>query len=137
MSAQVFIIAAPRSGAGFLHKLLLLDESFHAGPLTSDENIVSFLEKGLTKNNYEFGEKKTKKLTPAQKLKLQTEYGSRNLKSSKVVVDYNPRLSVHVSELADAFPDAKFIFVTRNPIRAELALRARLLCKPALALVVL
>ena len=115
MSAQIFIIAAPRSGAGLLHKLLLLDESFHAGALTSDENIVSFLEKGLIKNNYQLGEKKTKKLTPAQKLKLQAEYGSKSSKGVKVIADYNPRLSVHVSELAEAFPDAKFIFVTRNP----------------------
>jgi hypothetical protein len=52
MKSQVFIVAAPRSGAGLLHKLLLLDESFHSGPLSLDKGVDSYLESDLKKNDY-------------------------------------------------------------------------------------
>ena len=115
MRSQVFIVAAPRSGAGLLHKLLLLDESFHSGPLSLDKGVDSYLESDLVRNKYEINPDKLKKLTPAKLAKLKEEYSVKELKKYSVLADYNPRFAIHIGQLASAFPDAKFVFVTRTP----------------------
>ena len=115
MKTQVFIVAAPRSGAGLLHKLLLLDESFHGGPLSLDESVNSYLESDLVRNKYEIKPEKLKKLTPAKLAKLKEEYSAKELKKYSVLVDYNPRFATHIGQIASACPEAKFIFVTRTP----------------------
>lgn len=115
MTSQIFIVAAPRSGAGLLHSLLLLDENFCSGSLSEDEKIALLLENDLAKNNYEIKTKKSSKLIAARVAKLENEYERKGSKTKEVFVDYSPRLAIHVSELATAFPEAKFIFVTRNP----------------------
>lgn len=115
MRSQIFIVAAPRSGAGLLHKLLLLDESFHSGPLSLDKGVDSYLESDLVRNKYEINPDKLKKLTPAKLAKLKEEYSVKELKKYSVLADYNPRFATHIGQLASAFPDAKFVFVTRTP----------------------
>ena len=115
MKSQVFIVAAPRSGAGLLHKLLLLDEKLHSGPLSLDKNVDEFLESDLSRNKYEFKPEKRKKLTPAKLAKLEEEYATKELKKYSALIDYNPRFATHIEQLASAFPAAKFVFVTRTP----------------------
>jgi uncharacterized protein (TIGR03032 family) len=115
MKSQVFIVAAPRSGAGLLHKLLLLDESFHSGPLSLDKGVDSYLESDLKKNDYAIKLERLKKLTPAKLAKLKEEYSSQKLKKYSAIIDYNPRFATQIGKLASAFPDAKFVFVTRTP----------------------
>ena len=115
MKSQVFIVAAPRSGAGLLHKLLLLDETFHSGALSLDKGVDTYLESDLVRNKYEIKPEKPKKLTPAKLAKLKEEYSAKELKKYSVLVDYNPRFATQIGKLASAFPNAKFIFVTRTP----------------------
>jgi uncharacterized protein (TIGR03032 family) len=115
VTSQIFIVAAARSGAGLFHSLFLLDKNFHSGALSEDEKIASLLEKNLAKNNYEMKDQKAGKLTAAQVAKLQSEYKGKLSQTKDVIVDYNPRLASHVTQLADTFAQAKFIFVTRSP----------------------
>jgi uncharacterized protein (TIGR03032 family) len=83
--------------------------------LSLEEKVTTYLESDLVRNNYEINPDKLKKITPAKLAKLQEEYSVRSLKKYPVLVDYNPRFAVHTHKLATAFPNAKFVFLTRTP----------------------
>ena len=112
-SQQVFIVAAPRSGAGLFHRLACLDERFSQTEL-SEASLVQIAEQELGISNFASHMLLNVGLTTADEERLKSRLNSTNNSSSGVLIDYHSSFALNVDLLAAAFPEAKFIFVCRE-----------------------
>lgn len=108
MSERVFLVAPPRSGAGVLHRLMLLDKSWAKSAL-SEKDIVSVHLGASPDSDFRVSSDVT------EELKIALEGITSG---SDKVVDFQPILASQVAILAKVFPDAKFVHVLRTPAPA-------------------
>lgn len=108
MANAVFIVSAPRSGGSALSNALIRS-GFISGSL-SDPKALDFHDE----THAEFSHRLTANdLTPEQLDSL------KKLSSELTdTVNYNPRLGLRIPLLAEVFPDAKFVLLTRMPVAA-------------------
>lgn len=109
MISPVCIVAAPRSGAASLHRLVAAS-GFEDGHL-SDPNLLDYKKAGVDSHYSHFLNQQN--ITP--EIQKTLDEHSQALDGT---VNYNPRLGLRIDVLASAFPDAKFVFVTRTPAAA-------------------
>lgn len=112
-SQQIFVVAAPRSGAGLFHQLSLLDQSFSESEL-SKVSLVELAAKELDKESFASHELLGIGLTEDQEQQLVAKLCETSSGDSSVLIDYQPGFAQNVDLLAEAFPEAKFVFVARH-----------------------
>jgi uncharacterized protein (TIGR03032 family) len=110
--SQLFVIAAPRSGAGLFHESVISSKEFSNSELSTTSLIdIALSELGITPGNThaisELG------LSDAQRDLLKTKIESLAAEVSGNLVDYHPGFTLNVDFLAEVFPEAKFVFVSR------------------------
>jgi uncharacterized protein (TIGR03032 family) len=113
MSSHVFIVGAPRAGAGLVHACLTQDSSWVKSSLS---------EKGISGSSFASSEQELTAEQTAQheqgiRQQLRSAFADNNA-SGSVLVDYHHSFGMNVSALAAEFPDAKFIHVLRGPAPA-------------------
>lgn len=116
-SQKVFIIAAPRQGAGLFHELICLDNSFQSSELSRTSlTDLAFseleLESVASHNLLDID------LTDDEQNRLITHLQALVSSVSGACVDYHPSFAINVPLLRKAFPEAKFIFVGRDFARS-------------------
>ena len=104
----IFVVAAPRSGAQALHRLLI-QSGFSDGAL-SDPKVLDQGDKETESYSHLLGFEDLTEQTKQKLAKLSGEIAG--------TVNYNPRLALRIDALADFFPDSKFVFLTRTPAAA-------------------
>lgn len=109
---QVFLVAAPRSGAGLLHEMLKLDSKWSATDLSGDQLWKYFPIDAGTKPSSD-DSKNTSHKSFEDFLKTQVQPASSE--SGGYFVDYQVYLGQEIAALAEAFPDARFVVVERDP----------------------
>jgi hypothetical protein len=128
-SKLIFLISQPRSGSSMLQQLLLQNEKISSSPeswqmiqlvytFKLQENKVGYNPKQASINFNRFldeqpgGLKNFKSLIRNTSLTL---YKDRT-QDSNYFLDKTPRYYHIIDELKELFPNAKFIFLTRNPL---------------------
>jgi uncharacterized protein (TIGR03032 family) len=96
---QVIILAAPRSGGGLVHELILQHGHYSSGKLSSRDFLRVLDNDGL----------KPDELVEALALEGSEE---------GAIFDYSPFLGVHAEVLVRALPNALYVQVLRQPIHA-------------------
>lgn len=112
-SQRVFIVAAPRSGAGLFHRLACLNEGLSQTEL-SEVSLVQIAAEELGVDSFASHRLLSVGLSSSDEEKLKSRLKSTDLNDSGVLIDYHPSFGLNVDLLAAAFPDAKFIFVARE-----------------------
>lgn len=110
MTERVFIVGAPRSGAGLLHTIWQLDPRWAPSALSGRQVIdevpgLSVAERGFTSHRLTDAD-----LDDAVRAALDTAVAD----AGEQTVDWNARASLRIPLLAAAFPDAKFVLVVRD-----------------------
>jgi uncharacterized protein (TIGR03032 family) len=109
MTSPVFIVSAPRSGATALHRLLV-DSGFEDGELSHP----TLLDIKNAAKDANYSHQLNQDLI-TKDIENTLDGLVSNLEGT---VNYNPRLGLRIDALAKAFPNAKFVFVTRTPAAA-------------------
>lgn len=112
-SQRVFVVAAPRSGAGLFHRLALLEDQLSPSEL-SDQSLVQLAAQELGISDFASHQLLNLGLPESDIEKLQSRLGSVQPASSGVSIDFHPSFAMNVDLLAAAFPDAKFVYLTRE-----------------------
>lgn len=112
-SQRVFIVAAPRSGAGLFHHLACLSEGLSQTEL-SEVSLVQIAAEELGVNSFASHQLLNVGLSSSDEEKLKSRLKSTDLNDSGLLIDYHPSFGLNVDLLAAAFPDAKFVFVSRD-----------------------
>jgi uncharacterized protein (TIGR03032 family) len=117
---KLFIVSAPRSGAGLFHELVLLDPAWSSSKLSEGEILT--LAKSLSQSKELSGEAKVstfstdriselEEVNVAEELRLSQENQSDRTGNQ---VDYHPSFGVNLDFLYSHYPEAKFVFVSRD-----------------------
>lgn len=110
MAQKVFVVAPARAGAGLFEQVLKLDKSWAASALSNPNAFRKITElKSETKDQQYSHSLNESDFTEANELPAEA--------NGAVEVAYNPRFALQLPFLKRAYPDAKFIYVTRNPLR--------------------
>ena len=129
MKQIIFLISAPRSGSTLLQKLLVTSENINTAaepwwllPLLrykSNQGYESYNKRIASKAIEDFDEyvnRKTGSSLDNEIAKMvQAVYGSL-APDSGYFLDKTPRYYLIIDELRELFPQAKFIFLIRNPL---------------------
>lgn len=110
MSQKVFIIGPARSGAGLFEQVLRLDKNWAATGLSSGNAFKALLETQGIEKGKDFNHSLS-----AKHVKDGIELPADG--NADVEVAFNPRFAIQIPFLKKAYPKAKFIYVTRNPLR--------------------
>jgi uncharacterized protein (TIGR03032 family) len=112
-SQQIFIVAAPRSGAGLFLELSCLAQDFSRTEL-SDTSLVEIAADELGIDVFASHSLLDLGLSAAEEQKLIAKLKSFYPASSGTSIDYHPSFAPNVGLLAKTFPEAKFVFVARE-----------------------
>jgi hypothetical protein len=112
-SQQVFVVAAPRSGAGLFHHLACLDQGLSQTEL-SDVSLVQIASEKLGISSFASHHLLGVGLSSDDEEKLKSRLKSASQTGSGVLIDFHSSFALNVDLLASAFPEAKFIFVSRE-----------------------
>jgi uncharacterized protein (TIGR03032 family) len=112
-SQRVFVVAAPRSGAGLFHRLACLDEGITQTEL-SELSLVQMAAEELGIDSFASHQLLNVGLGSADEEKLKSRLNSANQAGSSALIDYHPSFGLNVDLLAAAFPEAKFVFISRE-----------------------
>ena len=119
LASRIFLVAAPRSGAGLVHQLLLLDSTWKASTLSNSDPLAALKEISSESRGFDGKALDETLLSDEVRLALgESETSEAGDSNSQVLVDYRPLLSQRIGLLAAAFPEAKFIHVMRTPLPA-------------------
>ena len=116
-SQKIFVVAAPRSGAGLFHELSLFDQGLSETDL-SKVSLVELAARELGKESFASHELLGIGLTEGEKQQLVSKLRETSTGGSPVSIDYHPGFVQNVDLLVEAFPDARFVFVARNFVEA-------------------
>jgi hypothetical protein len=119
----IFVVGLPRTGTSLVERILSRAEGTQpCGELTVVQNVISKLLKDITART-------EKSLTGDDIARLQTDltkgYAAYS-DSSPVLIDKNPLNFRWIGFLAQAFPQAKFVHVSRDPMAVAWSLYSRL-----------
>ena len=110
MTSQVFVVGAPRSGAGLLHALWRLDERWTPTVLSSKQLVDELPGSSVAERG--FG---SHRLTAADLTdELRAYLADAVAGAGEHRVDWNARNALRIPLLAAAFPDARFVLVLRD-----------------------
>jgi uncharacterized protein (TIGR03032 family) len=112
-SQRVFIVAAPRSGAGLFHQLSCLDERLSQTEL-SDMSLVQIASEELGINSFASHQLLNVALSKEDEEKLKSRLRSTSQSGSGVLIDYHSSFGLNVDLLVAAFSEASFVFVSRE-----------------------
>ena len=112
-SQQVFIVAAPRSGAGLFHHLACLDDRLSQTEL-SKSSLAQIASEELGITSFSSHQMLNVGLFEGDVEKLISRLKSASKSDSGVLIDYHSGFALNVDLLAATFPEAKFIFVSRD-----------------------
>ena len=129
MKQIIFLISAPRSGSTILQKLLVTSEKVNttAEPwwllpilqYKSNQGYESYNKRIASKAIYDFDKyfkKKTGSSLNDEIVKMVQKVYALLAPDNGYFLDKTPRYYLIVDELRKLFPQAKFIFLTRNPL---------------------
>ena len=129
MKQIIFLISAPRSGSTLLQKLLVTSENIKTAaepwwllPLLgykSDYGCESYNKRMASKAIHDFDvyfQKKTGSTLDVEIANMVREVYALMAPDNGYFLDKTPRYYLIVEELRLLFPQAKFIFLTRNPL---------------------
>lgn len=103
---KVVLLSPPRSGAGLVRDVFLLDDSWNSSLTGELDEKVGFdlKEQGFNSHRWaDLDEKLSKGIEDA-------------FSAGEKVIDWSPRSSLRANVIAEALPDSKFLFVIRRPI---------------------
>ena len=116
VTSHVFIVGAPRSGAGLLQTLWQLDERWTPTVLSGKQVIDELSGLSVTERGFTSHRLTTDDLTDDVRAALTDAVAD----AGEWRVDWNARTSLRIPLLAAVYPDAKFVLVLRD-VRAMVA----------------
>ena len=114
MSGQVILVGAPRSGAGLFLSLLTMPGGWTATALSNGQLIDECA--GCSAAEHDFSSHRLTATDATVSVVDAIRGAAAPQADGTTTVDWNPRLSMRVSLLAAALPDARFVLVTRRPV---------------------
>lgn len=121
---NIFLVGAPRSGAGLFEAILTSQGGWSPTALSSNQVIDDL--PGCSVADREFASHRLTEAdgTPTVLDAIRTAATAPNTANSTnpqpidATMDWNPRLSLRIPLLAQALPEAKFVLVVRRPVPA-------------------
>lgn len=110
MSQKIFIVAPARAGGGLFDQALRLDKKWGSSSFSNPKALPS-----QTANKS--GQEDATLSHVLQASDFKNSDALENKIDADLEVAFNPRFTLQIPFLKAAFPDAKFIYVARNPLR--------------------
>jgi uncharacterized protein (TIGR03032 family) len=117
---KLFIVSAPRSGAGLFHELVLLDPIWSSSELSEGKLLA--LAKSLSHSKQPPGETSARSFFSDRISEIGGDVHSKDLLLNQRNetndlgnrVDYHPSLGMNIDSMYSQYPDSKFIYVSRD-----------------------